>query len=300
MHLAKAPVAAHSPSHLLLVADAAPATAGHDAAGHHAAIGKVTATQGDAFIVRGTERIAATAEAPVYQGDSVETGAGGQISLVFADRETFVLKDRGMMALDEFSFDPVHKTGSATFLIAQGAFTAVSGDLAKTSPDAFHIATPTMVIGVRGTTVSGNVSADGATTVALLPDPGSNFVGEMVLGPLGGGEAIVVNTAGSGVINATSGSSWSVSANAGASVAAYAPAAVAPPVSAPSLPAAEPAPTADHGTGQGQGGQHDAAPPPAPEPPPAAAAPGHDRPASPPVPVAGGRCRCRSESSRRR
>jgi len=246
MYLAKPPIAVHSPPHLLQVADAAKPEV----------IGKVTATQGDAFIVRNGERIPATAEAPLFQGDAVETQAGAQISLVFADRETFVLKDKGMMALDEFSFDPVHKTGSATFLIAQGAFTAVSGDLAKTSPDAFRIATPTMTIGVRGTTVSGEVTSDGTTSVALLADPGSNFVGELVLGRLGGGESIVVNTAGSGIVGATSTSSWSVTATAAASVAAFAPVAVAPSASPPALPAPPAAPAAAPGgtTGQAQPG----------------------------------------------
>ena len=245
MHVAKPPVAAHTPAHLTLVADGKP-----DAA--HQVIGKVTASQGEAFIVRGGEHIPAKAEAPVFQGDAIETQAGSQVTLVFADRETFVLKDKGMLALDEFSYDPAQKTGKATFLLAQGAFTAVSGDLAKTSPDSFRIATPTMVIGVRGTTVSGQVGSDGATSVALLADPGSNFVGEMTLGKLGGGEAIVVNTAGSGVVNATSTSTWSVTPTAAAAVAASAPVAVAPPATAPVLPAA-PAATPG-GTGQAPGG----------------------------------------------
>ena len=236
MYVAKPPVTGHTPAHLTHVADE---KADASPAAPHV-IGKVTASQGEAFIVRNGERIPAKAEAPVFQSDAVETQAGGQISLVFADRETFVLKDKGMVALEEFSFDPVAKTGKATFLIAQGNFTAVSGDIAKMAPDSFRIATPTMVIGVRGTTVAGSVDASGSTSVALQADPGSNFVGEMTLGKPGGGEMIVVNTAGSGVVNATATSTWSVSPTAGAVVAASAPAAVAPPATAPSLPAAPP------------------------------------------------------------
>ena len=89
MYLAQPPVAAHKPAHLTHVADekadAAPAAP--------QVIGKVTASQGEAFILRSGERIPAKAEAPVFQSDAVETKAGAQISLVFADRETFVLKD---------------------------------------------------------------------------------------------------------------------------------------------------------------------------------------------------------------
>jgi len=252
MHFAKIPVVAHTIPNLQHVADSRPEV-----------IGKVTDTHGNAFIVRGGERIPAHAEAPLFQGDAVETQAGAQISLVFSDRETFVLKDKGMMALDEFTFDPAHKTGKATFLVAQGAFTAVSGDIAKSSPDSFRLATPTMTIGVRGTTVSGDVTSDGTTSVALLADPGSNYVGELVLAKLGGGEAIVVNTAGAGIVNATATSTWAVSPTAAASLAAVAPSAVAPPAVAPALPAAPTtAPGGEqHGTAPEPEPAHTAAPP---------------------------------------
>ncbi|MBR9970910.1 cadherin-like domain-containing protein [Magnetospirillum sulfuroxidans] len=219
-------------------------------------IGKVAAVQGEAWIIRGGEKIAATADAPLLKGDEVETASSSSISLVFADRSTFVLKDRGLIGLDDFVFDPASKTGSENILVAQGAFSYVSGDIAKSHPGAARIATPAMNIGVRGTTVSGQVASDGSTSVALQADPGSSFVGEISLTRPGSDDApLVISDAGSGVLGATAGSSFSVSTNAGASLSAVAPSPVAPPASAPSLPSAPASPGGD-----GNGGTQNSAP----------------------------------------
>lgn len=218
-----------------------------EAAGNQV-IGKVEKLQGDAWIVHNGQKTPAKVGAPLMQGDSVETAQGAQISMVFADRTTFVLKDKGLVGLDEFSYDPATKTGKESFLVAQGGFSFVSGDIAKTQPDAARIATPVMTMGIRGTTVAGAVGEGGETTVALLPDPGSNFVGEVAVSALGGGGgSFTLNSAGSGIVGATAGGSWSVSANAGAAVANIAPAPAPPP---PTPPVLNSAPT---GTGNPSG-----------------------------------------------
>lgn len=85
-------------------------------------IGKVAQVQGEAWIIRDGQKIVAAKDAPLLKGDEVETAPAAEISLVFADRSTFVLKDRGLIGLDEFSYDPATKTGSESILVAQGAF----------------------------------------------------------------------------------------------------------------------------------------------------------------------------------
>nr|CAM74103.1 protein conserved in bacteria [Magnetospirillum gryphiswaldense MSR-1] len=120
-------------------------------------IGKVAQVQGEAWIIRDGQKIVAAKDAPLLKGDEVETAPAAEISLVFADRSTFVLKDRGLIGLDEFSYDPATKTGSESILVAQGAFSFVSGDIAKSAPGAARLATPAMSVGVRGTTGSGDL-----------------------------------------------------------------------------------------------------------------------------------------------
>ncbi|OJX74789.1 cadherin-like domain-containing protein [Magnetospirillum sp. 64-120] len=211
-------------------------------------IGKVSAIQGDAWIVRGGQKIAATAEAPLIKGDSVESADGSQISLVFADRSTFVLKDKGLIGLDDFTYDPATKTGSESILVAQGGFSFVSGDIAKSAPGAAKVATPAMSIGIRGTTVVGAVGEGGETSVALQPDPGSSFVGEITLSRPGSGDApLTISTPGAGVLGATPGASFTIANNAGAAISSVVPAPSAPQATPPSLPSAAP-------TGGGEGG----------------------------------------------
>ncbi|ARJ66446.1 hypothetical protein WV31_12600 [Magnetospirillum sp. ME-1] len=258
---------------------------GTDKPSAKAVIGKIDKLSGDAWIIHDGQKAPAKAGAALVQGDSVETAQGAQISLVFADRTTLTLKDKGLVGLDEFTYDPASKTGKESFLVAQGGFSFVSGDIAKTQPDSARIITPVMSLGIRGTTVAGSVGEGGATTVALLPDPGSNFVGEVAISGLGGGgQSFTLNSAGSGIVGATSAGSWSVSANAAAAVAALAPPPAPPPAVAPALPAAPaPAPAGGTGAGGGKGagaGQGpgpggsaeaavvDVAPPPPPPPPP--------------------------------
>jgi hypothetical protein len=219
-------------------------------------IGKVTEIHGQAWIVHNGQKIPAKAEAPVFQGDSVETADGAQVSLVFADRSTFVLKDKGAVALDEFSYDPATHSGKEMFLIAKGGFNFVSGDIAKSGPDNAVLATPAVTVGIRGTTVGGTIGDGGATSLALLPDPGSNFVGEIAVGKLGGGDMVVINTAGSGIVGATSTSPFTVTSNAAAAIASSMPPPAPPPPTPPSLPAAPGnAPGGDHGPGGDQHGQ---------------------------------------------
>jgi Ca2+-binding RTX toxin-like protein len=230
-----------------------------------AVIGKVDKLSGDAWIIHDGQKTPARVGATLMQGDSVETAQGSQISLVFADRTTFVLKDKGLVGLDEFAYDPATKTGKETFLVAQGAFSFVSGDIAKTQPDAARLATPVMSMGIRGTTVGGTVAEGGATSVALLPDPGSNFVGEVAISTLGGGgQTFTLNSAGAGILGATSGGGWSVSANAGSAIATIIPSPAPPPPTPPVLNGT-PSGTGSGGTGGGE--THNATPDPVPLPP---------------------------------
>ena len=119
--------------------------------------------------------------ATVYQGDLLQTGADGAIGLVFADRSTFSLGHDGRMVLDSLVYDPQSHTGHSSMSVVQGAFTFVSGRIAKTGPDAMTVHTPVMTIGIRGTTVAGMAAAEGSqNTVVLLPDADGG-VGQIVV-----------------------------------------------------------------------------------------------------------------------
>jgi len=159
------------------------------------AIGRVETIEGSVTILRvdGT-RAVGEAGLAIFQGDVLETGADGSIGLIFTDDSTFSLGDNARMVIDEMVFDPSAKTGKSVFSVVQGAFTFVSGEVAKAGADQMTITTPVMTIGIRGTAGAGFAGAEGTpNAITIVPQAGA---GGIVVG-----EISITTAAGSQVIN---------------------------------------------------------------------------------------------------
>ncbi|MBY0429942.1 MAG: FecR domain-containing protein, partial [Rhodospirillales bacterium] len=127
----------------------------------------------------------------IFQGDVLETKSDGSVGVVFADRTTFSLGANGRMVMDEMVYDPGAKKGHSTFSVVQGAFSFVSGQIAKSGTDAMTIRTPVMTIGIRGTSGAGMAGADGENNaVTLMNDPDGSI-----------GQITVANQAGAQVLS---------------------------------------------------------------------------------------------------
>ncbi|MBM3566891.1 MAG: hypothetical protein FJX42_12355, partial [Alphaproteobacteria bacterium] len=107
-----------------------------------APIGQVQNLSGAVFAVRadGT-RVQLEVGSQVFQGDVLESGADGAIGVMLADQTTFSMGENGKMVLDEMIYDPAAQTGSVSMSVVQGVFTFVSGQVAKTDPDAMSLKT---------------------------------------------------------------------------------------------------------------------------------------------------------------
>ena len=154
-------------------------------------IGNVENLSGQVFAIRadGT-RVELNVGDPVYQGDILESGADGSIGVLLADETTFSMGESGRMVLDEMIYDPATQEGSVSMTALQGVFTFVSGQVAKTDPDAMTLDTPVATIGIRGTQVGLDI-ADGQNLDVVLMEEADGFVGEVV----------VMNDAGVQVLN---------------------------------------------------------------------------------------------------
>lgn len=145
-------------------------------------IGTVDAVEGSATVVRvdgATEPISSGTS--IFQGDVVSTGSESNVSILFVDETTFSLDSDGEMTIDELVYDPDASSGSALFSVAEGVFTLVSGQIAKTDPDAMSLTTPIATIGIRGTAVAGQGGPEGFPNFfTLLPEFGG-VVGEIVI-----------------------------------------------------------------------------------------------------------------------
>jgi|GEM_PF-972003 len=157
-------------------------------------IGHVDQMDGDVYVIRndGT-KVQLDVGDPVYQGDALETGPEGAVGIILADQTTFSMAENGSMVLDEMVYDPGTDAGSMNFSVVKGVFTFVSGQVAKTDPDAMTIETPVATIGIRGTQV-GVDFADGEDLQVVLMEESDGFVGEIVVWNEGGTK--IINMAG--------------------------------------------------------------------------------------------------------
>lgn len=158
-------------------------------------IGNVENLSGEVWAVRpdGT-RVELQVSAPVYQGDILESGPDGALGVLLADETTFSMGESGKMVLDEMIYDLGTQEGSVSLSALQGVLTFVSGQVAKTDPDAMTLDTPVATIGIRGTQVGLEIPENGEMNVVLMEEA-DGFVGEVVVTNDGGAQ--VLNSANS-------------------------------------------------------------------------------------------------------
>ena len=106
----------------------------------------------------------------VLMDDFFQTGEDGQIGIIFEDDTSVTVIENSELLIDDFVYDPASGAGELAFNVTVGSFRYVSGALAANNAGAVKITTPSATITVRGTTLTGNVTPDGATTVTLLRD----------------------------------------------------------------------------------------------------------------------------------
>lgn len=167
----------------------------------HAAttVGEVALLRGGATLVPagGGAVRALTRGSPLYEGDLVEVGTDGLLGLLFNDGSRFWLGAGARMRIDQVANDDEPVFSAA---ILRGAFRFVTGLVAKRRVGAMRVATGAVAtIGIRGTTVGGEVQGDAATIVLLADadDPNrataievANAHGQVVLDQAGFGTRV--------------------------------------------------------------------------------------------------------------
>ncbi len=114
----------------------------------------------------------------VYLGDDIKVGNQSRMQVMLLDETIFTLGANSVMRIDEFVYDPSDDTKNAlSTSIKQGAFRFVSGQVAKRDANAMTVKLPSATIGVRGTSVAGEVDENGAAEVILLGPAPDNSLG---------------------------------------------------------------------------------------------------------------------------
>lgn len=159
-------------TNLTEIAQAGPATE---------SIGRIDVINGTVEVVRADGSKSALQEGDaIFQGDVIETGGDGSVSMVMADDTVFSLDHDGKIAMDEMVYDPTDQSGQMSVSLVKGVFSFVSGGLAKTDPDAMVLTTPVATIGIRGTTGVLDTTGSEPLQVVLAPNA-DGTTGELVI-----------------------------------------------------------------------------------------------------------------------
>ena len=117
-----------------------------------AAIGQIKKLDGQVFIIRNDLQHAAKVGDLIEQPDVLTTGPNGSVGITFIDDSRFSAGPNSRIEIGQFKFDPTRQQGEFLTIISRGTLAIVSGHIAKSSPEAMKVKTPTTILGVRGTT----------------------------------------------------------------------------------------------------------------------------------------------------
>jgi FlaA1/EpsC-like NDP-sugar epimerase len=117
-----------------------------------AEIGQIKNISGQVFLTRNNTQQLAKAGDLVEQSDVLTTGANGSVGVTLIDNTRLSTGPNSRIEFKQFRFNPTTQEGEFQADIQRGTLAIVSGQIAKRSPDAMKVKTPTTILGVRGTT----------------------------------------------------------------------------------------------------------------------------------------------------
>ena len=117
-----------------------------------AEIGQIKNVNGQVFLTRNSAQQPAKAGDLVDQSDIITTGANGSVGITLIDNSRLSAGPNSRIELKQFRFNPTTQEGESVTEVRRGTLAIVSGQIAKRSPDAMKVQTPTTILGVRATT----------------------------------------------------------------------------------------------------------------------------------------------------
>lgn len=158
-------------------------------------IGSVIALQGQATAAGGGAARPLALKGAVFAGDTLKTGPGSRVQVLFSDDSLFSQGENSETVLDEYVFDPKAKDRN-TFKasVGRGVFRAVTGKITELNPDRFQIRTGRSTIGIRGCGLLGNLGPDRDEFCVDFVRPGT----EILINALNGGPGGLLRFGGPG------------------------------------------------------------------------------------------------------
>ena len=114
-------------------------------------IGQIKNTKGSVHIERDGKKLPATVGAKIRQSDTVVTGADGSVGITFVDNSLLSAGPNSTLAIERYAFNPTTHAGAFDTKLARGTLSVVSGKIARQTPGAMTVKTPSAILGVRST-----------------------------------------------------------------------------------------------------------------------------------------------------
>jgi len=114
-------------------------------------IGRVKVSKGQVSIERAGAAQPATVGARLQAADVVSTGSDGAVGITLNDDSLLSAGANSRLSLDRFVHEPSTNQGRLDVSLNRGTLAVISGRIAKQSPEAMTVRTPTAILGVRGT-----------------------------------------------------------------------------------------------------------------------------------------------------
>jgi len=124
----------------------------------YASVGKITAINGKAYIIRSDKKISIKDGAEIESNDTIQTLNSTKLQILFNDNTIISLGQKSIFKIEEFI--NTNRKKSARFHIKRGLFKSITGKIGHIAPKNFVLKTANATIGVRGTTVIAKVSKD--------------------------------------------------------------------------------------------------------------------------------------------
>jgi len=121
------------------------------AAADEDSIGQVKVSQGQVSVERGGRSMAAPIGLHLRAADVLKTGADGSVGVTMRDNSLLSAGPNSIVSLTRFEFDASTSQGRFDADLQRGTLAVVSGRIARQSPAAVSVRTPSAVLGVRGT-----------------------------------------------------------------------------------------------------------------------------------------------------
>jgi len=117
----------------------------------HADVGQIKVATGQVFVDRKGQSLPGRVGLVLETDDVLRTGADGSVGITMRDNSLLSAGPNSILSLERFEFDATTGDGRFDARLQRGTLAVTSGRIAKKSPQAMTVRTPSAVLGVRGT-----------------------------------------------------------------------------------------------------------------------------------------------------